>query len=565
MTDSAQWDFNPDGIGHVLNDRRLAVPIYQRSYSWGPQQLDDFWTDLSGAMSAQQSQYFLGNIVLSQEGADSGHVIIDGQQRLATTMILFAAIRNEYDSRGDEEGKRIVQGEYIATGDLRTKRSVPRLRLNSDDDAFFNPLIVGGRDPAELEPIHSSHTLVKEALGFFEKRIESVVDVAGSNWSDALANWVEFLRDAVRVIVVDVPTEADAFLIFETLNDRGADLTIADLLKNYLFRHAGDNLEVVRDGWLRALGALEISAENSVFTTFLRHLWSSKYGATREKDLYASIKERVTTQTQAIELSQELVVASRDYAALLNSEHERWTELGTITEKNLQTLNRLDLEQMRPLLLAVMKHFANREIKRTLKSLVSWGVRGLVVGGIGGGKTERAYSQAAVKIRDGSIKDTDELLSELSPIVPPDDEFRANFAKARINRSRLSRYYLDVLQRIEDGDSEPEFVPNQDEEQVNLEHVLPQNPRAGSWNDFDQDEKKIWPHRLGNMALLKKSENERIGNEEWTVKQPILSSSSLSLTRQAGSESSWDKGVIERRQERMAELAVRAWPREPVS
>lgn len=120
MTDSAQWAFKPDGIGHVLNDRRLEVPIYQRSYSWGPQQLNDFWTDLSGAMTAQQSQYFLGNIVLSEEGADSGHVIIDGQQRLATTMILLAAIRNEYEKRGDEEGRRIVQGEYIATGDLRT-------------------------------------------------------------------------------------------------------------------------------------------------------------------------------------------------------------------------------------------------------------------------------------------------------------------------------------------------------------------------------------------------------------------------------------------------------------
>jgi len=370
MTDSDRWGFTPDGIGHVLNDRRLEVPIYQRSYSWGPQQLNDFWTDLSGAMSARQSQYFLGNIVLSEEGAESGHVIIDGQQRLATTMILLAAIRNEYRRRSDEESRTIVQGEYIATGDLRTRRSVPRLRLNSDDDAFFYPLVVEEKDPAELELIHYSHKLIRDALEFFEQRIKSVVDVAGSNWSDALANWVEHLRESVRVIVVDVPTEADAFVIFETLNDRGADLTIADLLKNYLFRHAGDSLETVRDGWVRALGALEISAENSVFTTFLRHLWSSKYGATREKDLYVGIKERVTTQTQAIEFSQELVVASRDYAALLNSEHERWTELGTITEKNLQTLNRLDLEQMRPLLLAVMKHFTNTEVKRTLKALM---------------------------------------------------------------------------------------------------------------------------------------------------------------------------------------------------
>lgn len=565
MTDSDKWEFNPDGIGHILNDRQLKVPIYQRSYSWGPQQLNDFWTDLSGAKSAQQPQYFLGNIVLSGEGADSGHVIIDGQQRLATTMILLAAIRNEYRRRSDDKAKDIVQEEYIAKWDLRTRCSAPRLRLNSEDDAFFSPLVVEDANPAKLTIIHSSHTLIKDALQFFEKKIESAMDIAGSNWSDALADWVDFLKDSVRVIVVDVPTEADAFLIFETLNDRGADLTIADLLKNYLFRHSGNSLETVRDGWVRALGALEISAENSVFTTFLRHLWSSKYGATREKDLYASIKERVTTQTQAIEFSQELVLASRDYAALLNSEHERWTELGTVSEKNLQTLNRLDLEQMRPLLLAVMKHFSGTELKTTLKALVSWGVRGLIVGGIGGGKTERAYSQAAVRVRDGEIKDTAELLSELSPIVPPDSEFKASFSKARVTRSRLCRYYLDVIERIQNGTLEPELVPNNDEEQVNLEHILPQNPRENTWNQFDEDEKKIWPHRLGNMALLRKSENARIGNEEWASKQPILRNSSLTLTQEAGSENAWSKDVIERRQEHMSELAIAAWPREAMN
>jgi Protein of unknown function (DUF1524) len=67
------------------------------------------------------------------------------------------------------------------------------------------------------------------------------------------------------------------------------------------------------------------------------------------------------------------------------------------------------------------------------------------------------------------------------------------------------------------------------------------------------------------MVLLKKSENARIGNEEWVVKQPILASSSLTLTQEAGAESSWNKEVIERRQERMADLAVEAWPREPVN
>src|SRR5207244_7866973 len=113
--------------------------------------------------------------------------------------------------------------------------------------------------------------------------------------------WLKFLRKHLLAITVVVRTESDAFLIFETLNARGAELTIGDLLKNYLFGRAGDRLEAVKGGWLASLAALDISAENDLFITFLRHYWSSKYGAVRERDLYRSIKDRVTNSTQAVD------------------------------------------------------------------------------------------------------------------------------------------------------------------------------------------------------------------------------------------------------------------------
>lgn len=49
MPDSARFKFHPDAIGHVLADRLMTVPVYQRSYSWGSEQVGEFWTDLSGA------------------------------------------------------------------------------------------------------------------------------------------------------------------------------------------------------------------------------------------------------------------------------------------------------------------------------------------------------------------------------------------------------------------------------------------------------------------------------------------------------------------------------------
>lgn len=443
MPDSARFKFHPEAIGHVLGDRLLAVPVYQRSYSWGTEQVSDFWTDLSSAFEENRAEYFLGNIVLSEEGSNGSYTIIDGQQRLATTLILLAAIRDEFRQRGDDKRASIIQNTYMATADLDTGEDVPRVRMNSDDNLFFRTVIVDGQQPKQDEILHSSHVLIYQAHRELQVLVHATAESAGKEWARRLSEWTKFLRENVQVIVVDVPTEADAFLIFETLNDRGADLTIADLLKNYLFGRAGDDLNAVRDGWMAALGALEMSAENSVFTGFLRHLWSSKYGATRERLLYKSIRQRITTQ------------------------------------------------------------------------------------------------------------------------VRTDEEFEASFAKARVTKAKLARYYLTALEETEEGEAEPELVPNEDEEKLNLEHILPQNPKDKDWNQFTEEEQKAWVHRLGNMVLLQKGPNGRIGNKPWSTKKPVLRKSKLALTHRVSQEDEWSKKVIDKRQQVLASLATKTWSRKP--
>ena len=170
----------------------------------------------------------------------------------------------------------------------------------------------------------------------------------GRRAEERLLKWIEFIDDQASVITVEVPTEADAFVIFETLNTPGAELTIGDLLKNYLFMRAGDQLETVQNAWISALAALDISAENEVFVTFLRHHWSSKHGAVRERDLYASIREDITTARKAVVYAKELVTAARDYAALMTASHDYWRKRGftATTRANVETLLRLELEQI---------------------------------------------------------------------------------------------------------------------------------------------------------------------------------------------------------------------------
>lgn len=558
--EAGRLQFGLRGLATELKERLLAVPTYQRSFAWTTDEVTEYWSDLRGAFSENAPEYFLGTVVLTRQAAPPRDTIIDGQQRLAITSILMAAIRDEFRSRGDTSRSDIVQREYLSTSDLASATEVSRLTLNSEDAHFFEGRIVKrGTAP---EPSRPSHHLILGAYKYFQEQVKRVCDDAGAEWPVRLTQWAEFLKSRVKVIVLEVPTDADAYLIFETLNDRGADLTIADLLKNYLFGHAGTRLDAVRDGWMMVLGALEIPAETALFTTFLRHYWSSVRGAVRERELYRSIKEHVATETQAVEFVAELQRAAALYSALLSSSHEYWEDFGGTVKENVETLLRLDLEQNRPLLLAALQHFTNDEKKSLLKALVHWSVRGLFVGGIGGGTAEKAYCRAAVRIRAGEIKTTRELLNDLSAIVPSDTEFQEAVTAARVPKATLARYYLIALERGQSGQAEPEFVPNSNEEQVNLEHVLPKRASAADWGaQFNADERREYLHRLGNLALLQKGPNGRIGNKPFSAKKHILTASTFALTAEIGSETDWTKDKIKARQTRLAALAVRVWPR----
>ena len=187
--------------------------------------------------------------------------------------------------------------------------------------------------------------------------------------------------------------------------------------------------------------------------------------------------------------------------------------------------------------MAALQHFTDGERRTLLKALVAWSVRGLIVGGIGGGTAEKTYCRAAVKIRRGEVKTTPELLKELSAIVPSDSEFEEAFGLARVPKANLARYYLIALENAKGGVAEPEFVPNANEEEVNLEHVLPKRASATDWGaQFNADERRDYLHRLGNLALLRKGLNGRIGNKPFTVKKPILAMSTFQLTTEISTE-----------------------------
>jgi len=185
-------------------------------------------------------------------------------------------------------------------------------------------------------------------------------------------------------------------------------------------------------------------------------------------------------------------------------------------------------------------------------------VRFLIVGGRGG-LLDRNYSIAAQRVARGDIKTAEELTKSLMEIIPSDALFQQEFSEARVSQVHLARYYLRALERIRKGQPEPEWIPNDDEYAINLEHILPQSAQDG-WTDIDDETARAYWRRLGNMVILQASKNSIIGNASFEEKRPTFKASGFLLTQEAGDYAKWGVAEIESRQKELAKLAVQTWP-----
>jgi hypothetical protein len=215
--------------------------------------------------------------------------------------------------------------------------------------------------------------------------------------------------------------------------------------------------------------------------------------------------------------------------------------------------------QVRPLIIAILQNFAVTETRKALRLIVAWGVRFLVHGGLGGGVLEDNYCERARAINAGAIKSAKQLAQAMVDVVPSDKAFELAFAAASVNQTYLARYYLRVLERQARGEAQPELVPNASEDEVTLEHILPLNPEQ-NWPEFDDDAVRSMRRRLGNLVLLRQKLNSTLRNAAFSKKRGALASSHFSLTREVSKAATWNAKGIVARQERLARLAVSAWP-----
>ena len=470
--------FEERGVASALSHRILRVPLNQRSYAWTKDEVTTLLDDLYRAFDAGEQIYFLGAVVLTR-GQNKQWEVADGQQRLATTSILVAAVRDYLLELGDEEGAKKFQSTYLLDYDVRKKDSTPKLYLNFQDHDFFVSTIL--KAPADRKPFtgqsFDSHALLAEAAALARAHVRNIAAaIPHAEKAGRLYDWIDFLNDAAKVIVIMVPGKVgNAFKMFETLNARGMEASKTDILKNYLFDLAQPRISDVHTRWISMLSTIEGAGEDELLVKFVRHYWITQQGPTTDRDLGDAIEKIIKTERQAVDMVMALNSNASDYVALLAPrDHARWNDFSRTSRDAIYTISReLGGEQIRPLMLAVARNFSVEEAQKAFEKMVSWAVRFLIAGGGGGGVMDRSYGTRARDVTRGTISTAKQLSAEMAAVVPSDTLFRNAFAAASIRKTNLARYYLKALELYVKAEKNPQLLPNDDTAAVNLEHILP--------------------------------------------------------------------------------------------
>jgi hypothetical protein len=254
-------------VQSVFSGRMFRIPDYQRGYAWEERQWVDLVEDLE--VLTEGKGHFTGTLVLckapnggkmTDNQGDSYDLYdgIDGQQRLTTVVILLDAIRREMANTASlQDVATGLQRRYIAVKD-RHGQPLPKLRLNRDNHDFFFKTVLH-QDTDLLGPTMISHQRLAGAKAYFAGYLAQQRESRGPTYADWLEQIHTKISGHMQLLVYTVDSEADAGVIFETMNDRGKPITEVEKVKNHLLYLASklglqdghELVECINETWTR--------------------------------------------------------------------------------------------------------------------------------------------------------------------------------------------------------------------------------------------------------------------------------------------------------------------------
>ncbi|MFN3753719.1 DUF262 domain-containing protein [Flavobacterium sp.] len=581
------------------------VPKYQRAYSWEQLEIEDFIKDLETCYKKRKYEdpavHFFGQIVCvtgELQGTD-GHKfyeLVDGQQRIATFVLLVTSLINIYkdiiatDIAGnlsynnekiliEERIKGLTQRYIVFQKEIEQSiQDIRVLVLSKRDLTFFHSFVLDTNE----EPTNESQKLIKQAYGLIHDKVKTLTH--SGTLLDRIGNLKmieQILESDFCILNMITGDRKAAFKLFQVLNNRGKNLTEGDLLRAECLRmlepHPNEQ-EIIERAWDNILADMPIDTveflraiygsytgqkadTNSLFNDFISHFLPENEHVHINEATAILIKNKVVKIEEDIDLLRKLSAGQWPY--FRRPPIEDWD-----CNRLYLLINALGHRECLVYLLSaqLLPQTLFRDIIQMLERFV---FRYLIIGNQYLGDLIDIYHEEAKIVRDNPQAYTiNNLQSKLQTLINRvnDDMFKRqldDFKYARVGKSlKPLKYFLLTLEHhyrwYRGGAHGTPFCL--DKERVydftgsTIEHVYPHNG-IGSPPIVDTNLDPL-KNQIGNLTILGNSDNRTGDNDDFITKKPIFQESSLMINREdVAVKPHWDQQVIQDRTEELKNIA----------
>ncbi|MCB1807347.1 MAG: DUF262 domain-containing protein [Candidatus Competibacteraceae bacterium] len=539
---------------------QFVIPIYQRTYSWTEQQCRQLWDDIIRAGTSDGiSAHFIGSVVYIEKGlyqisSQSPLLVIDGQQRLTTTMLILEALSRYLGNSEPLEGfsAKKLRNYYLLNPLEDGERGYKLLLTQTDKDSLL-ALVT-------QKPLPDDGSLrIKENFEFFNAQI------------DQLGGNLETLcRGLSKLIIVDIALSRDQDnpqLIFESMNSTGKALSQADLIRNFVLMglEPKHQARLYQDHWRPMEVAFGQEGYGVYFDSFMRHYLTVKTGEIpRIDEVYEAFKQHAR-RTEVASAGVDALVAeihafARYFCAMaLDKESDKQLALA------FKDLRELKVDVAYPFLLELyhdyQQEYLSRDDFHSAVRLVEAYVFRRAICAIPTNslnKTFATFHRALQK--DHYLESIKAHLLGLRSYrrFPNDEEFKRHLVERDLYNFRSRSYWLRRLENF----GRKERVPV---DEYTIEHIMPQNENLSvQWrNELGEDWQRVhetWLHTLGNLTLT--GYNSEYSDRPFVEKRDMqggFKQSPLRLNEGLGAIETWNEAAIKSRAEKLANQAIRVW------
>ena len=551
-------------IRTLLSSAYYRIPRFQRPYSWDRENILDFWDDI---VRDSSTDYFIGSMVVYKNG-NQRYGVVDGQQRLTTITVLLCVLRNKLAALGFKDLAEGIHG-LIERRNIDNK---PEFILSTESSyPFFQDYILKwGKPEVQVTPLKEEHNLQNaydqlcELVDSVVTSVEGDTTISDEKRKQLYEKKLVGIRDALlelKLIFVKLDLEDDAYIIFETLNTRGKDLSLTDLVKNHLTKHLKQksaSVDQTKVKWEGFLETIQGSSQELETDTFIHHLWLSKYDYLPAKQLFKTIKKGIT-KSKASAFLNDLVSDSAIYRSIHETTYGKWSKQEYRIEEALKALMLFRVRQQTPCVLSLVREYKKGKIKKkhlqdaliavekfhflftAVTSQRSSGGISKMYAALGRRLFEAQDTQAAVEvIRDLKAKLLERLpsLEEVKALFP-EFVYTENFTKQR----NLVKYMLVGFAKASPSGVTVDYKP------MTIEHLVPQSMIG----DGDYTDAIIG--QSGNLVLVSEELNKKLKNKPFKDKKRIMEDHGYDLSAELAVASAWSKSDILDRTQRLAEEA----------